>query len=153
MWLLRSRRSFRHQDQQNLLMSYLYVICVIWHKMSYYDEWRIWKNCLKIKILKNALQIFSLYKFWKSFVFSAETVIKSGHRRNHLSAIFLVFLGFPDLIQWQNTWARIANPIWVFLDHPTLPYPVSFRCLFFLSQSKDVLMVPTLSANQSNTYL
>jgi hypothetical protein len=24
--------------------------------------------------------------------------MKSGHRKNHLSAILLVFLGFPDLI-------------------------------------------------------
>ena len=76
----------------------------------------------QINILKNASQIFSHYKFWKSFVFSAETVIKSGHRRNHLSAILLVFLGFPDLIQWQNTWARIANPTWVFLDHPNITH-------------------------------
>ena len=43
--------------------------------------------------------------------------MKSGHRRNHLSAILLVFLGFPDLIQWQNTWAKIANPTCQFLDH------------------------------------
>ena len=30
-----SRRSFRHKDKPNWLMSYFYIICVIWHKMSY----------------------------------------------------------------------------------------------------------------------
>ena len=35
---------------------------------------RFWlKNCLKIQKLKNALEIFSLYKFWKSFVFFGRT--------------------------------------------------------------------------------
>jgi hypothetical protein len=37
-WFLRSRRMFRHQDQPNWLMSYIYIICVIWHIMSYFDE-------------------------------------------------------------------------------------------------------------------
>ena len=76
------------------------------------------KNCLIIKKLKNASEFFSLYKFWKSFVFLTETVMKSGHRRNHLSEILLVFLGFPDLIQWQNTRVRLANPTWTFLARP-----------------------------------
>ena len=40
--LLRSRRSFRHQDQQNWLMSYFNVICVIRHNMTFYVIWRIW---------------------------------------------------------------------------------------------------------------
>ena len=133
--------------QCHISMSYATFV-IIWHFMSYdaYDIqiWRksIWSilvskrpsgpqqlhpsiqfwlnNCLKIKIFKNTSKFVSLYKFWKSFVFSAETVIKSGHRRNHLSAILLVFLGFPDLIQWQNTWARIAKPTWVFLARPSL---------------------------------
>ena len=79
------------------------------------------KNCLKLKKLKNASEFFSLYKFWKSFVFSAETVMKSGHRRNHLSEILLVFLGFPDLIEWQNTRVRLGKPSWSFLARPTSP--------------------------------
>jgi hypothetical protein len=36
--------------------------------------------------------------------------MKSGHRSNHLSEILLVFWGFPDPIQWQNTRVRLANP-------------------------------------------
>ena len=36
-WLLKSRRSFWHQDRPHCHSSYLYDICVIWHKMSYYD--------------------------------------------------------------------------------------------------------------------
>ena len=41
-WLLRSRRSFRHQDRPNWLMSYFNVICVICHNMTFYVIWRIW---------------------------------------------------------------------------------------------------------------
>ena len=38
---------------------------------------KLFKNTnLEKRVKKN-----SLYKFWKSFVFSAKTVIKSGHRR------------------------------------------------------------------------
>ena len=96
MWLLRSRWSFGHQDQPNWLMSYIYVISVICHKMSYYDEWCIWHNiqccwiwCLKHRLgpsnvtwcfdfckkmfwnnkIKMVFAFFSLYKLWKSFVF------------------------------------------------------------------------------------
>ena len=43
-WMLRSRRSFQHQDRPNWNISYVYVICVIWHIMSYYDEWRKWRR-------------------------------------------------------------------------------------------------------------
>ena len=42
MWLLRSRRSFRHQGWPNWLMSYFYVLCVIRHNMTFYVIWRIW---------------------------------------------------------------------------------------------------------------
>ena len=41
-WLLRSRRSFRHQDRPNWLMSYFYVICIIRHNMTFYVIWPIW---------------------------------------------------------------------------------------------------------------
>ena len=34
MWLLWSRRFVRHQDRQNRHMSYIDVICVIWHQMT-----------------------------------------------------------------------------------------------------------------------
>jgi hypothetical protein len=76
------------------------------------------KNCLKTKNMKKTSEFFPLYKFWKSFVFSAKTVMKSGHRRNHLSEFFLVFLGFPYLIEWQNTRVRLAKPTWSFLARP-----------------------------------
>ena len=47
-------------------------------------------------------------------------VMKSGH---HLSAILLVFFDFPDLIQWQHTCDKIANPSFQFLEHPnTVPF-------------------------------
>ena len=132
-------------DLCHISMSYA-SFGIIWHFMSYdaYDIeiWRksIWlilvserpsgpqqshllirfclKNCLKMKKMKNAWEFFSLYKFWKSFVFSAETIMKSGHRRNHLSEFLLVFLGFPDLIEWQNTRVRLAKPSWSFLARP-----------------------------------
>ena len=41
-------------------MSYLYVICVISHEMSYYEECRIWHLNMTLKYV---LEIFSLYKF------------------------------------------------------------------------------------------
>ena len=36
-WLLWSRRFFRHQDRPYWLMSYFNVICVIRHNMTFYD--------------------------------------------------------------------------------------------------------------------
>ena len=45
------------------------------------------------------LKICFLYTFLKSFVFMDEEVMKRGH----LSAILFMFLDFPYLIQWQNT--------------------------------------------------
>ena len=40
---------------------------------------RFWQtNCLKIQKLKKASEIFSLYKFWKFFVFSAKLEVEFG---------------------------------------------------------------------------
>jgi hypothetical protein len=40
------------------------------------------KNCFEIKKLKYALEIFSLYRFWKSFVFFTFFQTKRGNRRS-----------------------------------------------------------------------
>ena len=42
MWLLWSRRFFRHQYRPYWITSYFNVICVIHHKMTFYVIWRIW---------------------------------------------------------------------------------------------------------------
>jgi hypothetical protein len=42
-WLLRSRRSFRHQDRPNWLMSYFNVIC---YNMTFNFIWRIWHKSM-----------------------------------------------------------------------------------------------------------
>ena len=57
----------------------------------------------------------------KSFVVLAAILLKSGHRRCHLSDISLVFLDFPDLTQWQDTCDKNANQTFQFLDHSNNP--------------------------------
>ena len=32
----------RFDTEYSQIMSYFYVICLIWHKMSYYYKWSIW---------------------------------------------------------------------------------------------------------------
>ena len=76
----------------HIMMNYAYDI-EIWHKSIWSSLVSKWPsgphqshlfirfgltNCLKIKKLKNASEIFSLYKFWKSFVFSGELDVKFG---------------------------------------------------------------------------
>ena len=91
-FLLRSRRSFRHQYRPHWLMSYFNVIRVIRHNMTcnvwHQSIWSIWvskrpsgsqqshplirfwlNNCLKIIKIEYVSEIFSLYEFWESFVF------------------------------------------------------------------------------------
>jgi hypothetical protein len=61
--------------------------------------WFWLKNCLKIKKIKNASTFFSLYKFWKSFVFltekgwSACTVLRTSDQFNFFfySLVLLVY--------------------------------------------------------------
>ena len=87
------------------------------------------KNCFQLQQIKYPLKIFFLYNLWKCL---AKMEMKSGHIRNHLSGILLVFWGFSDLIQWRNTWAIIANPIWQFFGHPNL------RLMCYLQQNNKV---------------
>ena len=113
-------------DSCHISMSYASFV-IIWHFMSYdaYDIeiWHqsmwlilvskrrsgpqqshpfIWfwlRNCLKIKKLKKASKLFSLYKFWKSFVFLAEkgwsmcTVFRTSDQFNFFfySLVLLVY--------------------------------------------------------------
>ena len=95
-------------EKCHISMSYASFF-IIWHLMSYdaYDieiwrksNWSIlvskrssgpqqshpficcWlENCFKIWKLKNASEIFSLYKFWKSFVFLAELKVVCGNSK------------------------------------------------------------------------
>ena len=54
---------------------------------------RFWiKNCLKVKKLKNVSKFFSLYKFWKSFVYSDIFWWKRGQGSWHLQLKSLMFL-------------------------------------------------------------
>ena len=57
--ILRSRRSFRHQDRHICLTSYLFVICVICHNLSYYDKLRIFRH-IHAYSRKN-LKVYFLY--------------------------------------------------------------------------------------------
>ena len=71
------------------------------------------------KIIEKCVEILSLYKCWKSVVFSAEMVMKSGHRRNHLSAILWCFWASQALYkileptlqtQLDNFWTTLLSP-------------------------------------------
>jgi hypothetical protein len=115
-WLPWSRRFVRHQDRQNWHMSYIDVICVIWHQMTrmtsddaydinIYDIGRFgrsWclkkcldhsnRNCFKIQKLKSGFRIFVLYKFWKSFEFYAKTLGKLWWVKNASNQFYFLFV-------------------------------------------------------------
>ena len=83
---LRSCHLFRHQYWHNWESIPVILFC-----LQNYFQWQKFNY---------PLEIFFLYTFLKSFVFSDEQVMKRGHRRNQSSAILFIFLDFPYLIQW-----------------------------------------------------
>ena len=108
------------------------LVCQMMHMAS--KIWIIWLRrywCLKkrpgpSKPAKWSILVFKivLNKFLKSFVFLAKMEIKSGQRRNNLSAILWVFFDFLDLM--AEHLRQNCKPTFQLWDHPT-PYFVAIR--------------------------
>jgi hypothetical protein len=129
-------------------MSSFYVICVIWHKMSYYDEWSIWHRNMTFGrpwCLNDRLDLS--IRLWLNKNLSEENIWKMCWK------IFL-FINFENPVYFQpnlklhfcvSKWPRIKkfklrnfselNKIFVLSHWALLP---RLRYLFCLSVGRQI---------------
>ena len=69
--------------------------------------------------MKNALEIFSLYKFWKSFVFFTVFGLKRGQGKWHLAIKSFMFLESVNKNKPGNLCFKEIQKTWCFLTNPT----------------------------------
>ena len=63
--------------------------------------WR--KNCLNMPKIKSVSRKFFLYKFWDSFVFSAQKYRSRGSTSPYLSEVNLMFMESVEHREWENS--------------------------------------------------
>ena len=68
--MLRASCFFRHQDQTNSLMSYLYVTCNIWCHLPLDFKWRIYDTWHE-SFWPKKRPVFSIYTHWSDFGLSS----------------------------------------------------------------------------------
>ena len=62
---------------------------------------------------------YVLYRFFKSFVFLYELVMKRGNRRNHLPSILFMFLDFPHPYNGRTCKTKLKTKQLHFWDTPS----------------------------------